>query len=74
LYLSAGRTGKYDHAFYFFREDPKKPGQRKTYKDGDKVGAASIVCSKPADLEILDLHDRVKEVVGMIKRANGIFS
>ncbi|WP_128253739.1 AAA family ATPase [Falsirhodobacter deserti] len=72
LYCAKGNTGPFDHAFYFFREDPKKPGKRVTYKDGDKVGVATIICSEEADLDVLDLRDRVDDVVAMILRANGI--
>jgi len=36
IYLDVGKTGQFDHAFYFWRNDPEKEGGRKTYKDGDK--------------------------------------
>ncbi len=72
IYLSSGKTGLYDHSFYFFRQNPKNPSQKVTYKDGDKVGAASIVCQLDADLDVLDLRQRVDEVVRMIRKANGL--
>nr|WP_306045011.1 AAA family ATPase [Nioella sp. MMSF_3534] len=72
LYKSAGKTGSFDHAFYFYRDDPEKPGRNKTYKMGNKVGAAEIICSESADLSILDLKERVEELVAMLQRANGM--
>ncbi|MBY5973019.1 ATP-binding protein [Ferrimonas balearica] len=72
LYKKAGKTGIYDHAFYFYRKDPKNSERLVTFKSGDKVGAAAIICGKAARLEILDLKDRVSELAKMIQRANGI--
>ena len=72
IFKDAGSTGQYDHAFYFWRDDPEKPGRRKTYKDGDKVGAASIIVRSPANFEVLDLRMRVGQVVNMVIRANGL--
>lgn len=72
LYKKAGKTGQYDHAFYFFREDPKNADRFVTFKSGDKVGAAAIICGKPAKLGILDLQDRIGELVEMIHKANDL--
>ncbi len=72
LYTGAGKTGQYDHAFYFWRNDPEKAGQRKTYKDGDKVGAANLICKEDAELDHLDLRARIDELVQMIRKANGM--
>ncbi|WP_258095265.1 hypothetical protein [Salipiger pentaromativorans] len=72
LYRKAGKTGLYDHAFYFYREDPKNSDRLVTFKNGDKVGAAAIICGKSAMLETLDLKDRVSELADMIQRANGL--
>ena len=73
IYLDAGKTGPFDHAFYFWRNDPeKKDGTRKTYKDGDKVGAANIICQDQANLDILDLRERLAELTEMICKANGL--
>lgn len=71
-YLAPGKTGPYDHAFYFLRNNPKKEGERITYKDGDKVGAANLICKTEARIEILDLRERLSELTAMICRANGI--
>jgi predicted ATPase len=70
LYKRVGKTGQYDHAFYFFRENPKVAGKLVTYKGGDKVGAAAIICNKATDLDVLDLRARVNELVEMIHEAN----
>lgn len=72
LYLEAGKTGQFDHAFYFWRNDPEKEGARKTYKDGDKVGVANIICQNEANLDILDLRERLAELTQMICKANGL--
>ncbi|GHA63022.1 hypothetical protein GCM10008927_30510 [Amylibacter ulvae] len=72
LYKKAGKTGQYDHAFYFFRENPNGSGKQITYKGGDKVGAAAIVCNKPIDLDTLDLREKINELVEMIRKANSL--
>ena len=72
IYKAPGKTGQYDHAFYFWRDDPKKEGTRQTYKEGDKVGAANLICADEADLDPLDLRDRIGELVQMIRKANGL--
>lgn len=72
IYRGACKTGQYEHAFYFYRDNPKKKGERETYKDGDKVGAANLICQANADLDILDLRDRIQEIILMIHRANGM--
>ncbi|WP_444668328.1 AAA family ATPase [Cereibacter changlensis] len=72
IYVAPCSTGQYDNSFWFMRENPEKRGQRKTYKDADKVGAASIICSSEADLDILDLRERISELTAMIYKANGM--
>ncbi len=72
LYVKACGTGPFDHAFYFMREDPKKPGSNITHKEGNKVGAASLIAEEEADLDILDLRDRVTDLVQMLLKANGL--
>ena len=72
LYEKAGNTGQYDHAFYFFRKNPKNAESLEAYKGGDKVGAAAIICDQPANLDILDLRERVSELVAMVRHANGL--
>lgn len=72
LFVAEGKTGQYDHAFFFFRDNPKKEGQRMTCKDADKVGLASKICQDEANLDILDLRKRIDELTGLIRQANGI--
>lgn len=69
LYDSPVSTGKFDHAFYFFK---RGLARRETYKDGDKVGAANLVCEQAADLDRLDLRERIEELAAMICKANGL--
>ncbi|MBP1843110.1 putative ATPase [Rhizobium petrolearium] len=71
--------GQYDHALYFERNAPKKrrkvaaetpPPTDNIEKNVDKVAVARVVCSSPADLNVLDLKERVAELVNMIREAN----
>ncbi|WP_341366200.1 AAA family ATPase [Yoonia sp. BS5-3] len=64
-------VGPYDHAFYFSRKGPKATTDP-VYKDGDKVGAAERVCQQAADLDVLDLRERVTALAAMIAKANGL--
>lgn len=72
LYIGAGKTGPYDHAFYFFREDPDKPGEVIPHKDGNKVRAAALICEEVANLEVLDLREKIQALACTIQRANGL--
>lgn len=72
LYKGPCKLGPFDHAFYFMRENPKNKGKRITYKEGDKVGAATRVCAGEAKLDILDLKERIEELAAMIRKANGL--
>lgn len=73
-YKAPCKTGQFDHAFYFYRDDPKKPDGKCIFKGGDKIGAAIEVCQNRQNLDILDLRQRMEELVRMIQRANGISS
>lgn len=68
VYGGADAGGQFDHAFYFRRKAPKAG----VYQEGDKVGAAKIVCAAQVDLDVLDLRQRVKELAKMIRCANGL--
>ncbi len=72
LYVEPGKTGQFDHAFYFWRDDPTNPGRRKTFKEGDKVGAAIKLSEDTANFSVLDLRERISELVAMINKANGM--
>lgn len=71
IYKEADKVGQYDHAFYFLRKNAKKPVD-KLFKQGDKVGVARDVCGHPAELDVLDLQERVSEIADMIRRANDL--
>jgi hypothetical protein len=73
IYHKSGKTGPYDHAFYFRRLESDNGNRTIECKNGDKVGAASIICSADPtldDLAVLDLKDRVRELVDKIRKAN----
>ncbi|WP_081035940.1 AAA family ATPase [Rhodobacter capsulatus] len=72
LYVAPCATKRFDHAFYFYRNDPSNSQRKLTYKEGDKVRAATLICSDPADLSILDLKERLEELAAMIRAANGL--
>ena len=61
--------GAFDHAFHFERAD-----NGEAYTKGDKVGAARLVCDEKEDtnLDILDLRERLGELIGLINKANGL--
>ncbi|MGH1466055.1 MAG: ATP-dependent nuclease [Cognatishimia sp.] len=60
----------YGHAFHFKRKG-KKTGADEVYKNGDKVGVASIICAdNTADFDVLDLKARIAELAWMILNAN----
>jgi len=71
--------GIYDHALYFERSSPKRKRGKAIptdeppsliEKEVDKVNVARAVCKLDADLSVLDLRQRISELVEMIKRAN----
>lgn len=76
LYDTPVSGGTYDHALYFKRKKAKKSRNGKIsdssiMKDVDKVKVArAVVESGNVKLAILDLRERVKEVVEMILKAN----
>jgi hypothetical protein len=65
-YGRPAKRGSYEHALYYIRKD----SQSAIVKTADKVKVAKIVCEQPANLEILNLKQRLQEVVDMIRRAN----
>ncbi|MBT8167773.1 AAA family ATPase [Ruegeria litorea] len=67
VYDGSWDGGEFEHAFYF-----KRKGKAEPYKDANKIGAARKICEQPANLGVLDLRERVTELVALIHRANGI--
>jgi predicted ATP-dependent endonuclease of OLD family len=72
IFVAEGKTGQYDHAFYFFRANTEKEGHKVTCKDADKVGIANKICQMDARLDILDLRERIIALTDMIRKANGL--
>jgi hypothetical protein len=56
----------YEHALYYVGKDDKSA----VVKTADKVKVAKLICEQPANLGLLDLGDRVEEVVQLIRNAN----
>lgn len=66
--------GMFDHALHFQRS-PSKRGKIANPSDLivreiDKVKVARVVCEDEADLSVLDLRNRVEELVNFIRAAN----
>ena len=70
IYHSAASCGKFDHSFYFYRNPRKNESGVQLYKSGDKVGTANIVSNSSATLDILDLREKIENIVRLIKSAN----
>jgi hypothetical protein len=75
-YAKPLKGGRYDHALHYGRLEPKRTrtntasrGLKETEVDKVKV-ARKVVEQNHANLDVLDLRDRVVEIVGMISRAN----
>lgn len=65
--------GRYEHNFYFRRKEKiKQPGGRYGYihMNADKVKLARRICQQPANLDVLDLRQKVSDLVEMIRKAN----
>jgi predicted ATPase len=60
-------TGQYDSVLKFERQ---KIADKDTSTVADKVKVATYVCSKPANLSILDLKEKINQIVKMIVDAN----
>jgi hypothetical protein len=67
IYSAPASIGRYDHAIHFKRKGSKS---LETYIKTDKVGVAKLVCTKDSDMGILDLEERIREVVALIRNAN----
>ncbi|WP_186148722.1 ATP-dependent nuclease [Burkholderia gladioli] len=73
-YVKSCKGGQFDHALHFRRKKTNandSEGPREiTEKNVDKVKVAHTVCANDANLDILDLRERVAELVAMIRKAN----
>ncbi|ACB23979.1 conserved hypothetical protein [Methylobacterium radiotolerans JCM 2831] len=73
LYDRPNGSGTFEHALFFRRKEKfSRKGKPPTYVDegADKVKVATRVCMDPTDFSILDLRNRVEDVVAMIRAAN----
>lgn len=70
IYKEKVSTGQYDHALYFKRTRAKKGSFIET--NIDKIKVARLICEKPANLDILDLRNRISELVAQIEATNEI--
>lgn len=71
IYKKPIATGQYDNSFYFTRKSPDKTG-KSVFKNADKVKVATLVCKQPANLDILDLKERIRKLALLIKNANSL--
>lgn len=76
IFGSRSDPGNYGHALHF-QEAPTAGGRGKKAKAGnsickeiDKVGVAHRLCREPLSLGVLDLEERIREIVELIERAN----
>jgi hypothetical protein len=74
-YVKASKGGQFDHALYFRRRragnvDSSESAGEYLEKNVDKVKVAHTVCTNGANLDVLDLRERVAELVAMIRAAN----
>ncbi|MCT4558376.1 MAG: AAA family ATPase [Pelagimonas sp.] len=68
-YDGPAKKGRYEHAWHFMAkaQDGKN---RITSKGANKVKVAREVCRDPANLDILDLRERITDLVAKINAAN----
>ena len=74
-YVKPSKGGQYDHALYFRRQKTRSADGSEGVgeileKNVDKVKVAHTVCTNGANLDVLDLRERVEELVAMIREAN----
>ncbi|CAE6724414.1 hypothetical protein LMG22931_01887 [Paraburkholderia nemoris] len=73
-YAKSSKGGQFDHALYFRRKKTNPNSSEGlgeiTEKNVDKVKVAHTVCAHGANLDVLDLRERVAELVAMIRNAN----
>lgn len=58
-------TGQYDRLLQYMAKDGKK-------KCATKLDVARCVCRKPAVVDVLDLQERIGELIEFIREANGV--
>ncbi|WP_273785569.1 ATP-dependent nuclease [Brucella intermedia] len=68
-YGKPGPGGQFDHALHYQKRG-NDSDEDNLVTTVDKVGVAERVCSEDANLDILDLRDRLNELVELIRRVN----
>ncbi|WP_407066896.1 ATP-dependent nuclease [Hohaiivirga grylli] len=63
--------GKYDHSLFFYKKIGKSQ-EKELQKEVDKVDIARLVCEEEANLDVLDLRQKIKALVELIQKANSI--
>lgn len=63
-FVKQSKSGQYDHPIFF------KTADGTTYKNADKVRIAKTVCGMRANLDVLDLRERITQLVALIRTAN----
>lgn len=71
-YHAPGPRGDYKHALHFHQKTDSGARSSKLYTDVDKVKVAHELSKRGLDTDILDLKDRLAELVARIERANGL--
>lgn len=79
LYEKPASTGQFDNSFYFYtkkksEDNPVNVSRNFLYKNADKVSVAHKICESPANLDILDLREKIFELCKKICMANGLIS
>jgi energy-coupling factor transporter ATP-binding protein EcfA2 len=68
-YVAPLDGGPFDPSLFYKRTKPKRTSDD-IDRDADKVKIARLVCENEADFSVLDLRERVSELVEMIRAAN----
>jgi AAA15 family ATPase/GTPase len=75
IYRRAAKGGAFDHALHFYRAT-ERTGERpvgtstRLEKDADKVRVSRLISEQEATLDVLDLRERLQEMVDFIRLAN----
>jgi hypothetical protein len=70
-YHSPGPRGDYSRALHFYPKTDSGARSIKLYADADKVKVAHELTSRVVDTDVLDLKERLADLVTRIERANG---
>lgn len=71
MYKEPLEVDQYSNSFHFKRQKADKHGNT-VFTGARKVSVAQKVCEREANFDILDLKERIAEVVDLIRRANDL--